>query len=66
MKGSLEKWQKKYLKAYEIGVYNYYGGDESSMTADNCEILGDCALLMITLQGESLSTLMYFTQLEYA
>ena len=36
MNYSYEHVRLSYIKLYELGVYNFFGDDESSMTLENC------------------------------
>ena len=58
----------RYLKLNELGLYNYFGEDESSLTWENCGQVSeiDCAYFLYGGYGYSVGSNLYFTQIALA
>ena len=65
---SFENQRLRFLKLNELGLHNYFGRDESSVTMENCvQIAGpECDLVSINGFGLPVNSLMYFTQIALA
>jgi len=67
---TFENQVEYYAKHYELGVYNYWGGDDSSLNAENCKEISSavCSNTLTDGAGGAFSTKswMYFTQIGLA
>ena len=54
-----------FSKLNEVGVYNFFGGDESSLNAENCAAArsSDCGNLGFDAQAVAINAFMYFSQI---
>ena len=54
-----------FSKLNEDGVYNFWGGDESSLNAENCASAkpANCGNLAFDAQAVSMSSFLYFSQI---
>ena len=52
----------------ELGLYNYFGGDESSITMENCGLISqyDCEIVSFGGYGYSTKSYNYFYQIAIA
>lgn len=48
---------RQYLKFDQIGVYNIWGGDETSLTADNCDQISDAFCSFAGISGQEGKTI---------
>ena len=59
----------RYKRLHDLGIYNVFGNDMSSLTTENCAQVSepDCGIVNnFGGNGESMASLMYFSQIAFA
>ena len=57
-----------FQRMHDLGIYNLYGNDMSSLNSENCSQVSepDCGTANWDGYGESIASLMYFSQIAFA
>ena len=68
VRDSYEHHKARLLKLKELGLYNFFGDDESSVNYENCGQItqADCGLLAMNGAALSINSYMYFYQIGIA
>ena len=68
LKDSYEYHRLRHLKLNELGLYNFFGNDESSVTLENCSQVSesDCGLVGMNGSALPINSYLYFYQIGIA